>query len=245
MNTRQRFPRLGYWAILAVLTILIAMPVTAGPTARPVSEAALAQLSGSVVAHYWLANPTRAPAPLGAGLRQLQGAVPAPRRAPASPGVFNFDGLGLPQNEESIAACTTDPRLVLGGTNDFRGLFDPEHNSTGWQVSRDGGASLLKEGLLPAVTEGGTDTRPSIGDPVDRIGRDGRCRLYATSVNYDPEQMFSSTMGAVPSRTERIGHASVDGSAPRSSVAGARLLSPSSKPTLHASRAVLPASSSM
>ena len=213
MSRPQRFPRLGWWAILAVLTILIAMPVTAGPTARPVSEAALAQLSGSVVARYWLANPSRAPAPLGAGLRQLQGAVPAPRRAPAAPGVFNFDGLGLPQNEESIAACTTDPRLVLGGTNDFRGLFDPEHNSTGWQFSRDGGVSLLKEGLLPAVSEGGTATRPSIGDPVDRIGRDGRCRLYATSVNYDPEQQFSSTMGIGLQLSDRATPRQVDAAA--------------------------------
>jgi hypothetical protein len=198
MSTRQRFPRLVYWAILAVLMGLIAMPVTAGPKARPMSDTALGQLSGSVVAQYWLANPSRAPAQLGARLGQLQraaGAAKAPRRAPASPGLFNFDGLGLPQNEESIAACTTNPRLVLGGTNDFRGLFDPEENTTGWQFSRDAGASLLKEGLLPTVTEGGTDTRPSIGDPVDRIGRNGGCKLYASSVNYDPEQQFTSTMG--------------------------------------------------
>jgi hypothetical protein len=206
MRTRQRFPRLAYWAIMAVLTILIAMPVTAGPKARPVSDTAVAQLSGSVAAQYWLANPSRAPAQLGARLGQLQrvaGAVKVPRRAPASAGLFNSDGLGLPQNEESIAACTTNPRLVLGGTNDFRGLFDPGMNSTGWQFSRDGGASLLKEGLLPAVTEGGTATRPSIGDPVDRIGRDGACKLYASSVNFDPQQMFSSTMGIGLHLTDR------------------------------------------
>jgi hypothetical protein len=206
MSTRHRSSRLAYWLILALLPILLAVPVTAGPTARPVSDAALAQLSGSVVAQYWLANPSHAPTQLRAGLAQFQraaGAVQAPRRAPTSPGVFNFDGLGLPQNEESIAACTTDPRLLLGGTNDFRGLLDPEHNSTGWQFSGDGGASLLKEGLLPAVTEGGSATRPSIGDPVDRISRDGRCRLYATSVNFDPEQMFSSTMGIGLHLTDR------------------------------------------
>jgi hypothetical protein len=32
-------------------------------------------------------------------------------------GRFNLDGLGLPQNEESISACRQDPRLVLGSTN--------------------------------------------------------------------------------------------------------------------------------
>jgi hypothetical protein len=197
MRTRQRTP-LASWVILAVLMTLIAMPVTAGPKDPPVSGRVPVQLSQAALLSHWQANPSHAPAQLGAGLRQLQhaaGAVSAPRRAPASSGVFNFDGLGLPQNEESIDVCKTDRRLVLGGTNDFRGLFDPERNSTGWQFSRDGGASLLKEGLLPAVSEGGTDTRPSIGDPVDRIGRDGRCRAYASSVNFDPARMFSSTMG--------------------------------------------------
>jgi hypothetical protein len=197
MRTRQRPSRLAHWAILAVLMTLIAMPVTAGPKDPPISDRVPAQLSQAALLSYWQTNPSRAPAQLGAGLRQLQhaaGALSAPRRAPTAPGVFNFDALGLPQFEESIDVCKTNRRLVLGGTIDVRGArFDPGMNSTGWQLSRDGGASLLKEGLLPAVSEGGADTRPSIGDPVDRIGR--HCKLYASSVNFDPERQYSSTMG--------------------------------------------------
>jgi hypothetical protein len=99
MSTRQRFPRLAYWAVLAVLMTLIVMPVSAGPQARPVSDTALAQLSGSVVAHYWLANPSRAPAQPGSGLAQLRaaGAVPAPRQALAAGGCSTSMGLGCPK----------------------------------------------------------------------------------------------------------------------------------------------------
>src|SRR5439155_18799155 len=102
---------------------------------------------------------------------------------PASPSnaVFNADSVGYPQNEESISACRSNMNIVLGGTNDYRGILDPDGNFTGWHFSSNGGDSLTKEGLLPAVVISGT-TVPSGGDPVDVV--DANCNLYARSLNY-------------------------------------------------------------
>ena len=74
--------------------------------------------------------------------------------------------------------------MVLGGTNDFRGLLDPLGNTTGWHLSLNGGRGVTNEGLLPPVQIGGADV-PSGGDPVDVAGPG--CRLYAGSLNFDPE----------------------------------------------------------
>ena len=87
---------------------------------------------------------------------------------------YTHDSDGLPQNEESVDICRSDQRVVLGGTNDYRGLLDPAQNFTGWHFSNNGGASLTSEGLLPPVTIFGKAVA-SGGDPVDRIGEG--CRL--------------------------------------------------------------------
>ncbi|MGK4003237.1 hypothetical protein WMF31_11480 [Sorangium sp. So ce1036] len=95
----------------------------------------------------------------------------------------------MPQNEESVTACRSDIDIVLGGTNDYRGLLDPLSNFTGWHLSTNGGATVRNEGRLPTVTVGGIDL-PSGGDPVDVA--DGDCQLFAGSLNYDPVDPFNN-----------------------------------------------------
>jgi hypothetical protein len=107
--------------------------------------------------------------------------------------LFNADNTGLPQNEEAVNACRANTRIVLGGTNDYRGLIDPEGNSTGWHLSVDGGRSLANEGLLPPVPIG-ADERPSGGDPVVAVD-DRSCALYMVDLNYDPDDPSGNTNG--------------------------------------------------
>src|SRR5205085_1773550 len=97
----------------------------------------------------------------------------------------NGDTVGLPQDEESISSCANAPSTVIGGTNDFRFLLDPQGNSTGWHFSVDGGRTLTNEGLLPALSApDGRTMLPSGGDPVDVASAD--CRgIYAGSLDYD------------------------------------------------------------
>jgi hypothetical protein len=117
--------------------------------------------------------------------------------ANANKDVFNCDNLGLPQNEESMAACPTNDSLVLQGTNDYRGLVDPEGNFTGWEWSVDGGHSVQNEGLLPTVkflhTPGAHDV-PSGGDPVDFLPA-GCDATYAASLAYDAVDPFGNPNG--------------------------------------------------
>jgi hypothetical protein len=109
--------------------------------------------------------------------------------------VFNGDAVGLPQNEESISSCGNRPRIVIGGTNDYRFLLDPQGNSTGWHFSTDGGRTLTNEGLLPALTApDGVTTLPSGGDPVDVAATDCT-HLYAADLNYDASQPFPFPSG--------------------------------------------------
>jgi hypothetical protein len=168
-----------------------------------ISNEALARLSQGPVIRYLQAHPDQAPEEVGVRLQALdqaaqQSAAQAARQPAALPppaGVgtlFNRDDLGLPQNEESITACRSNPDVVLGGTNDLRGLVDPQGNITGWHVSTNGGRSLANEGLLPTLTIG-TREVPSGGDPVDVA--DDECNLYAGSLNYDPEDPFNNPNG--------------------------------------------------
>ena len=167
------------------------------------SDAALAHLSQGPLIRYLQAHPDQAPEQVGQNLQTLQQAAVSQSEArsaarsvlppPAGVGtLFNRDDLGLPQNEESITACRSNPHVVLGGTNDFRGLVDPQGNFTGWHFSTNGGRSVENEGLLPPVKIGGRDV-PSGGDPVDVV--DDACNLYAGSLNYDPEDPFNNPNG--------------------------------------------------
>lgn len=196
--TRRRMARVVPALLLTLLLIaLLALPSGAQ---RPVAprDQLLQRLSQSVVARYWYAHPERAPLPLAERFRALRRAIASVRVAPAPAAPvaviepFNRDYLGLPQNEESVTVCRAMPNVVLGGTNDYRGLIDPEGNFTGWHLSLDGGASLANEGLLPPVTVFGA-SRPSGGDPVTVA--DGGCNLYASSLAYDPLDPFGQSNG--------------------------------------------------
>jgi hypothetical protein len=164
----------------------------------------LPYLSQSVQFRYWLANPDQAPPQLREQFRALgqltatRGRRPAPPpRAAGGAGilsdVFNRDTTGFPQDEESVAVCHANPRVVLGATNDFReGFFDPRKNLTGWHLSTDGGRSVTNEGLLPALPVAGRPG-PSHGDPV--VAADGRCRLFAGDLNGGAEEPASIPNG--------------------------------------------------
>ncbi|MDT7782670.1 MAG: hypothetical protein QOF58_1089 [Pseudonocardiales bacterium] len=200
-------------ALAALLCGLLVVPASGEdePGAK-LSEAALEHVSQSVAVNYWAANPDQAPSRIR---EQLANMDEARDRTNASNGnfcasnanrdTFNCDVFGLPQNEESVGSCPTNDNLVLGGTNDYRGLIDPEQNFTGWHWSIDGGHSIQNEGLLPPVNLG-TPSRstPSGGDPVDFIPA-GCDSVYAASLAYNPENPDGDANGvAVYKSTPQI-----------------------------------------
>jgi hypothetical protein len=131
----------------------------------------------------WLvtqANEMRAQANQAAGRRSQEGASTA--SGPVAD-LFNRDDVGFPQNEESVTACGPGSRYVEGGTNDYRGILDPQGNFTGWYISTDGGRTVRNEGLLPVLEVGG-ETLPSGGDPVSQSDAD--CNIYMVDLNYGP-----------------------------------------------------------
>ncbi len=151
-------------------------------------------LSNSVAARQYLMHPEDAPDEVRPRYEAAAKAIAQAKSAPstgstASPAVsgllrFNSDSVGLPQNEESVSTCWDRPDVVLGGTNDYRGLLNPKGNFTGWHLSTDGGKSLANEGLLPTVGVFGAQV-PSGGDPVN-VATPDCTHLYAGSLNYDP-----------------------------------------------------------
>ena len=164
--------------------------------------------SPAVGLHAYLSHPELAPARLRREFSRARRAAVRGRAATAvAPprgrgGVFNGDTVGLPQNEESISSCRTSPNTVIGGTNDYRFLLDPQGNSTGWYFSTDGGRSLTNEGLLPALTApDGSTTLPSGGDPVDAAAADCKS-LYAASLDYDFTAAFPFPSGVGVYRTD-------------------------------------------
>jgi hypothetical protein len=146
-------------------------------------------MSQSVAIRYWEMHPAQAPSPLGSRLSALSAAAGGGGQhfdaAVAAGDQFNLDRDGLPQNEESVGVCGRNGRMVLGGTNDYRGLLrDPrDQDFTGWSFSADSGASVANEGLLPHLRFPDGRRVPSGGDPVDVA--DGRCRLFASTLNFD------------------------------------------------------------
>jgi hypothetical protein len=146
--------------------------------------------SQSVGLHVYFTHPGMAPPALrrqaAATARRLRAAAAQQESAGQhgrAPGLFNRDTVGLPQNEESVTSCASKPRVVLGGTNDFRFLVDPQGNSTGWHFSDDGGRSVTNEGLLPALTASDGTLMPSGGDPVN-VASPNCEDLYAADLNY-------------------------------------------------------------
>lgn len=183
----------------AALTISVAQAVS---DEEP-SKVLLDHLSQSVVLNYFANHPDQAPPPLDKRLAALrQQHAPQGRHVNsctdrANKDVFNCDDIGLPQNEESVGTCPTNDNLVLEGTNDYRGLFDPAGNTTGWHWSTDSGHSVRNEGLLPPVTLAKVPPShdvPSGGDPVDFIPR-GCDSVYAASLAYNPEDPLGDANG--------------------------------------------------
>jgi len=179
-------------AFIAALVLLVAIPATGAQ--RPADRAVgLAHLSQSVQFHYYLTHPNLAPpqlAPAIAAANQLRRSVGVARAvSPTAANAydaarFNLDDVGFPQNEEAVSVCQSNPNVVVGGTNDYRGLLDPEGNFTGWQLSTNSGSSVAKEGLLPSLPSVGSPgtNLPSEGDPV--VQSRGGCRFYFGSLNF-------------------------------------------------------------
>jgi hypothetical protein len=213
MSAKRVRRRFVYAALLAVAAAAVAVVPAAGVLKeRPqLSDKLARHLSSGVVQHFWATNPGAAPAAIKGRLSQAAAKAKAKANATTfctSTGgndVFNCDVFGLPQNEESISACTANKNYVLGGTNDYRGLIDPDLNFTGWHWSIDGGKSINNEGLLPPValiSDSGTEV-PSGGDPVDFLFADGTgCHAFAASLAYDPLDPLANPNGIAVYRTE-------------------------------------------
>jgi hypothetical protein len=196
--------------VLVALALLGAGPAGADPDPPPSARIA-SKLSSGPLTRYFVAHPESAPAASRHSLQQLRSLAargekrsqaPAKSSGPMKGDVFNKDTAGLPQNEESVTRCASRPDIVLAGTNDYRGLLDPLENFTGWHFSTDGGRSVEKEGLLPAIDFGGGKLVPSGGDPVEVS--DAECNLYAGDLNYDPETFSPNGIGLYKSSPEQL-----------------------------------------
>jgi hypothetical protein len=189
-----------YAAVIVAMGALVALPAVGMEGPRRLGTTYIDHLSQSVQFHYYLQHPDQAPQGLQRGFAGLPqssssgGAPSAPRFGPTADR-FNHDADGLPQNEESVTVCPNRPKVVLSGTNDYRGLLDLDQNFTGWDLSTDGGSHVLKEGLLPTANVGGTQT-PSGGDPV--VASDVNCGLYAASLAYNPTDPMGQTTNPAP-----------------------------------------------
>jgi hypothetical protein len=183
-----------------VLLGLVAIPAS-GLEGRPSTPGILSHLSQGVQARYYLTHPEQAQGRVKAAASAMDrsaGTSATAQSGTAQPGIvralFNRDHVGFPQNEESVTVCKHRPNVVVGGTNDYRGLLDPVENFTGWYLSTNGGDSVRNEGLLPPVTVNGQQV-PSGGDPVTQS--DEQCHIYAASLNYglDPFSQGDNAIG--------------------------------------------------
>ncbi len=187
--------RRAFWistrAVALGLVLLIELPAGGQVKRSPsqIDDRLLSAMSQSVAIKYWEAHPAQAPPYLRSSVRMLstQGGRTAAGSslAPATGDRFNLDNTGLPQNEESVTACGPDGKVVVGGTNDYRGLLaDPQHQDlTGWDLSTDYGQSVRNEGLLPDLRFPDGRRIPSGGDPVDVA--DGACHVFAGTLNFN------------------------------------------------------------
>ncbi|MDQ3912937.1 MAG: hypothetical protein M3305_14440 [Actinomycetota bacterium] len=210
--------RLTSWHLRWVLLLMVVAAILLLPAAQAQEEngrgsvdGLLTHLSQGAAVRYLQAHPEQAPPQFSERLeavRQVVSQNTAQSEAAQTPDLlaggvlFNRDSLGLPQNEESITACGQG--TVLGGTNDYRGLVDPQGNFTGWHVSTNGGQSVENEGLLPPVRMKGQAVE-SGGDPVAKAGPE--CSLYMADLNYDfvpDEDFLPNGIGVYKSDTETL-----------------------------------------
>jgi hypothetical protein len=212
MRRRGRARSFTRYVLLALVLVgVLVLPAAAADKESGPPPKLLEQLSGAITTTWLATHPDQSP--YGRALNQV---VKARGKGPkgntqkfcesrSRNDVFNCDTFGLPQNEESITACTANTDYVLGGTNDYRGLIDPVVNFTGWHWSIDGGRSVKNEGLLPPVhliTDPNHQV-PSGGDPVDFLYADSTgCHAFAASLAYDPVDPFGKPNGVAVYRTE-------------------------------------------
>ena len=204
MVVSRPVPRVVLWALAAGMVAVFAAMALAGESSRERTPKPLPNVSHVASLRVPYFTPKRLSSRLAAA-RQFAGrsASGGSARGQAQD-VFNDDEFGLPQNEESVTACRTNPNIVLSGTNDFRGLIDEAGNFTGWHFSTNGGRTLRNEGLLPPVTVPSDPSRelPSGGDPVKAAGTTnaagtsaGCAFLYAASLAYNPSDPFGDVNG--------------------------------------------------
>lgn len=198
--TRRIAGRGGRLSVCALLIAAVAYPAL-GQSQVPVATKTFGGVSQIVETRYYLNHPEQAPPSQQARFAHLRslagrGAVLSRNQSSAAtPALFNHDVFGLPQNEESVSVCHHQPRYVIGGTNDYRGIVDPQGDFTGWQFSADGGRTVANEGLLPPVAVG-TTPQPSGGDPVD-VATGKSCSLYAADLNYNNFSSFNDAISGV------------------------------------------------
>jgi hypothetical protein len=189
---------LGVVMVLVLAVVLASVWSSVGAAGgRDVAGASIAFRSQAYFARYFSLNPAAAPLGLQSAFAQLQArrvsagvaspgvsaeSVAGPASVTLAPKAFNLDTAGLPQNEESGAACSTNPANVLQGTNDYRGLISSSGDFTGFVFSNTGGSSITKEGQLPAATIAGA-TVPSGGDPVSRFS--SNCTAFAADIDFN------------------------------------------------------------
>ena len=205
--------------VLAVGALLIGLVsgTGAGEPAPPPSAPIAGKLSSGPLTRHYIEHPEQAPAASREGfaaMRDLSNRAEAGEARRATPRttarvsgpmqgqVFNRDTTGLPQNEESVTRCGSRPNVVLEGTNDFRGLLDPEQNFTGWHFSTDGGRTVRREGLLPSMDFGDGTMVPSGGDPI--VMSDAGCNLYAADLNFDPSDFNPNGVGLYKTTPRRL-----------------------------------------
>jgi hypothetical protein len=181
----------------AAITCVLALGVAPNPAKAGVNI--LNGPSSVVGIRQYLTHPELAPAELRARFQLAHNSIAGrsddgPSRTTKVAGhVFNRDSAGLPQNEEAVSACTQNRKLVISGTNDYRGLLDSGGNFTGWYFSRHSAKTVDNEGLLPGVASATGAQLPSGGDPTFAVGEDCS-NVYGASINYG-----GGSPGTIPS----------------------------------------------
>ena len=164
--------RQGFFLVVLAVMVIPLQAAAEGENSRDVQAGLLTHVSQQVALRFAAKHPSAVAGPLreaGERLREVReqaAAQVAGSGASAELGQegysaqlgdrFNLDDVGLPQNEESVAVCPTQPRYVLSGANDYRYLLDPELNSTGYYFSTNGGRSVPgdRAGGICAVARG-------------------------------------------------------------------------------------------
>src|SRR5260370_4418010 len=201
---------------MALLPAASAAPVAAGPG---LPSSWTAEMSQAALTQYYVGHPDQAPAALrnlltAAQRRRAASTQASPAIAAAGPmasSIFNADTTGVPQVEESGTRWASRPAVEMEGTNDDRGILDPQGNFGGWHLSTNGGRSLANEGRLPSTLFPSGRLVPSGGDPA--AASDGSCHLYlanlaitATATTFDSgvivDRSTPDTLAGFPGGTD-------------------------------------------